>query len=201
MRTDPLPIRIGLGYSTARYAPVSVAIRYLTRKPMSPFGTWSTWSHAFLAFGMSDDTTVIHEALGNTGWRAKSYADLLAWHKKSPRNHPFEIMWLPITTLNVINIYEDSVKWLGTRSYSFRQVAAFAMAESMVCRKLKIMIVADDSEVMCSEGQTQLVGTRCPEWDLRRRKDLPFCLMTPQGSYDAAKEKLAVYGSVQVRMA
>lgn len=188
---EPYPVQVGWGWSTSMFAFISILIRYFTRPKTNPFSRWAKWSHMFLMFKMSDGTIWIHEALGNQGWCEKNSLKLCAWHDRHPWLHPFETIWLPIGEIDVQKIYTESKSWIGTKSYDFRQVVAFGMSESILFRKRQLFVVSRNDEVFCSEGATECVGKFCPEWDLRIYKELPYCLVTPQGAYDEYRKRIA----------
>lgn len=192
MRTNSadIPIHIGWGWSTSYFNMICALIRFGTRPSISPFGRWAKWSHMFLVFQRADFSIVIHEALGSTGWREKPHDALLRWHADSPKNHLFEIHWLPIGQATITAIYRESREWLGTKSYDFQQIWAFTAGQSILFRLLKWQVVTTDDDVFCSEGASELVGKYALEWDLRTRRDLPWCLVTPQGAYDAYQRKV-----------
>lgn len=179
------PVKIAFGWSRSTDTVISNAIRYLTRPGWAPWGTWGSWSHMFLVFYFADGTAVIHEALMSEGWSCKPSQKLADWIARDPDRHVAEIHWLEKLDPELINlIYQCSSGWLGTRSYAYRQIVAFALAESLLGRWLGLSVYSGPDEVICSEGACRLVGELAPEYDLRASPDHPWDAVSPQAAYD-----------------
>jgi hypothetical protein len=185
MKQPDTPVLLGLGWSADHTAAFSAGIRYLTRPGLNPFGPWADWSHMFLVFKHADDRTVIHEALMSEGWRQKDGRKLVQWAKRDPKNHRYTVKWLPVDEEHVALVYQASCAWLGAKSYARRQILAFAIAESMLGRWLGLSVYQGPNEVICSEGACRLVGSFCPQWDLRRYPDQSWDSLSPQAAYNA----------------
>lgn len=191
-----LPIGISLGWSRDDQNPASLAIRYLTR-PGWRFGM-SQWSHMFLVFHWTEGEARIHEALLSEGWASKPIGKLYHWIDRNPRNHHAALYPLEIDPATVAAIYKRSCGWLGTRSYSCKQIAAFALAESMIGRWLNLSIGTSETEIICSEGACQLVGEADPQWDLRRHKNQTWDSVSPQAAFDEFTRKQADFSRARL---
>lgn len=191
MKPTPTPILIAFGWSADHTMFMSQAIRYMSRTGMAPWAPWALWSHMFLIFKMSDGTDVIHEALLSEGWSAKDGAKLVSWQKKDPVKHVYAVRWLPIDVPAIELIYAASCAWIGTKSYAAKQIAAFAIAESVIGRWLGLSVTSGPDEVICSEGACRLVGEIAPEWDLRRTPDQSWDSVSPQAAWESNLAKTA----------
>lgn len=178
-----MPIQVGFGWSRDETSPFSNAIRYLTRPGWAP-RPLAQWSHMFLMFHFPDGSMVIHEALVSEGWCAKPGSKLGFWLDRDPERHHAELYWLPLDAEVVEAIYAASVAWIGTRSYAVKQIAAFAIAESLLGRWLGLSVASGPDEVICSEGACRLVGELAPYYDLRRSPDQSWDSVSPQAAYD-----------------
>lgn len=174
---------IGFGWSTSVWAPFCIGIRYFTRPMYRPW-VLAKWSHMFIVFRLSDESVVIHEALGSKGWQSNSIQKLNKWIAESPKTHKAEIYWLPVPADIVQSIFESSSKRLGRTSYAWRQIAAFAIANSMIGRWLGLALANRDKTVVCSEEAARQVGEKCPAWDLRDSPNSAWDSVSPQSAYD-----------------
>lgn len=183
-----MPIRIASFWTRDDTAPFSLGVRFLTR-PGWQLWTWAQWSHQGVMFEFPDGSTVIHEALLSDGWCSKGGARLAQWLSRSPR-HYAEVHWLPIAPETVAAIYQRSCGWLGTASYAWKQIIAFAVAESIVGRWLGLSLKSGPEELICSEGACILLGMAGDAWDLRECRDQSWDSVSPQAAYDAFLRKL-----------
>ena len=181
-----LPIQVGWGWDRDESKFFSNAIRYVSRPGIMPRAL-AEWSHMFLVFRFADGTGEIHEALTKTGWSKKPAVEFAEWLAADPVHRHGEIQWLPIDAPVVEQIYIESLSWVGHRAYDFRQIAAFAIADSVLGRVCGWHVGSGTDGVFCSEGACQIVGERAPEWDLRRYPDYRWDTITPQAAYDAWK--------------
>lgn len=179
------PIQVAFGWSRDETAFMSNAIRYFSRPGFSPFGKWAQWSHMFLVFRFTDGTAVIHEALMSEGWSEKPATKLADWQARDPARHHAELQWLDLDDAAVLMIYTLSMHWLGTKSYAVKQIAAFAIAESLLGRWLGLSVQSGQDEVICSEGACRLVGEVAPQYDLRAEEYQSWDSVSPQAAYDA----------------
>lgn len=184
-----MPCFIAAGWSRDELSGISTAIRYLTRPGWRPW-PFAQWSHMFLYFAFPDGSTVVHEALLSGGWTSKPGDRLDAWRKRDLIHHVAQVHWLPIDTPVIETIYRKSCGWLGTRSYAVKQIAAFAVAESMLGRWLGLSIRSGPEELICSEGACMLIGMAGPDWDLRQCPEQSWDSVSPQSAYNAAMRKL-----------
>lgn len=175
-------VEVGFGWSRDEASPLSVAIRYLTRPQIAP-RPLADWSHMFLVFMFDDGSAVIHEALRSEGWRSKPLDKLGTWMAKDPQRRHATLRWLPLAPGQAEAVYKASQAWLGRKSYAMRQIAAFAVAESLLGRWLGLSVKSGPGRVICSEGACRLVGEVAPEWDLRETKDQSWDAVSPQSAW------------------
>ena len=193
-----VPTLIGFGWSGSDEARMSRAIRYLTR----PGWAWrplARWSHMYLVFGYETGEAEIHEALMSEGWCKKSAGKLHGWLNRAPGQNRACIEWLDVPPETVRQIWEESLGWMGTRSYAWRQIAVLFATHCLLGRALRplcpwlLSVDVGEDEVICSEGAGRLVGTHYPPLDLRQPGET-WAMLSP--------EDWAVrYGDYQVRRA
>jgi hypothetical protein len=144
----------------------------------------------FLVFGWDDGRVGIHEALGSQGWCSKPVTKLYKWRAQGPQTRFFEIHWLPLYPAAVERIWTESKSWLGVRSYSWRQIGAFALAKSLLGRALGLSVRSGPDEVICSEGACRIVGEIAVYWDLRETTDQSWDSVSPADAYEAYLRKV-----------
>jgi hypothetical protein len=175
--------QVGFGWSTSTWSPLSFGIRYFTRPRYRPWPL-AGWSHMFLVFQFDDGSVWMHEALGSGGWQAHSIRKLHKWADESPKYHRYQIHMLPLPCTTAAAIYSASAALLGKASYAYKQIFAFAAANSVIGRWLGLSVAAGPASVICSEGVCRLVGQACPEFDLRRTSDQSWDSVSPQSAYE-----------------
>lgn len=178
------PIQVAYGWERDETKFMSNSIRYLTRPGWSP-KPMAQWSHMFLVFRFEDGTAEIHEALTRTGWSKKPAVEFTEWLAADPVHRHGEIHWLPIDSPIVEQIYTESLSWVGNRGYDFRQIAAFAIADSVLGRVFGFHVGSGSDGVFCSEGACQIVGEFSPRWDLRQYPDERWDTIVPQAAYNS----------------
>ncbi len=179
------PVGVGFGWSGCDDAVFSVGIRYMSR-PGWAVRPFARYSHMFLVFAFADEErNVIHEALGSSGWTEKPVWKVSEWINKDPGRRWAKLEWLDVPEATVADIYRESCSWIGTRSYSWGQIAVLALTHATIGRVLAPVlpwtrrIDVGEKQVMCAEGAGQLVGKHCPRLDLREPGE-SWAMLSPQ---------------------
>jgi hypothetical protein len=179
------PLRVGFGWSGCDDALFSVGIRYMSR-PGWAVRPLAKYSHMFLVFTFADpELNVIHEALGSSGWTGKPARKLDEWIRIGSMHRWAHIEWLEVPEDTVADIYGESCSWIGTRSYSWGQIAVLAVTHTAMGRALQPVVPwaqridVGEKQVMCAEGAGQLVGKHCPGLDLREPGE-SWAMLSPQ---------------------
>lgn len=179
------PVGVGFGWSGCDDALFSVGIRYMSR-PGWAVRPLARYSHMFLVFAFADEErNVIHEALGSSGWTEKPVWKVSEWINKDPGRRWAKLEWLDVPEATVADIYRESCSWIGTRSYSWGQIAVLALTHATIGRVLEPVlpwarrIDVGEKQVMCAEGAGQLVGKHCPGLDLREPGE-SWAMLSPQ---------------------
>lgn len=176
------PVAVGTGFSAADDSLISLAIRYFTRP------TWMPWpiakkSHQFLIFWFANGDSIVHEALGGSGWTQKRGDKLNIWVEKSPKKHRYTAFVLPFSEIECAMIWEKSLRWLGTKSYSIKQIGAFAVSNSLLGRWLGLSVRPGPDDVICSEGACRIIAEVRPDLDARPSTDWPWDAVSPEMAY------------------
>lgn len=189
-----IPTRVAWGWSAADDSWLSRAIRYMTRPGWS-FSSRAKWSHMFVLFTDGNGESVIHEALGSSGWCCKPATKLADWLNRDPIQHRACVEWLDIPPETVVEIWRDSSRRLGRQSYAWVQIAVFGMSHTIIGRAIRKMfpafLMVDISRgAVCSENACSVVGEKSLRYDLRKDPGEPWAAISPQDAFDRYVEKV-----------
>jgi hypothetical protein len=172
------PVRAGI-FWTGGCSPLSLGIRWFTRPGYRP--GLAEVNHTGLVFCDGMGPQEIHEALFSEGYCVKPFAKLAGFMSR-PHTR-VEFGWLPHGEASVRTLYDESMSYVGWKSYAADQIVAFMLCRSLLGRALHLTLDDDPTRVICSEAVGRIVFEALG-LDLRETLTQSFDSLSPQGTLD-----------------